>query len=353
MKNAISALGIMSGSSLDGIDLAFCKFNCENNTWHYSIEIAETVEYTDFWRDKLTSAQALPSNELLRLDVEYGNFLGETVAHFIIKNQLKPDLVASHGHTLFHEPEFGYSFQLGRGAFIAKQIRTTVVSDFRNADINLGGQGAPLVPIGDELLFGEYQACVNIGGIANLSYNSEGDRLGYDICGANQLLNSLSAEIGLPFDAGGQLASSGVIDVALLERLNSDSYFKAPAPKSLSNQYVVENFVSALADTQIPLSNRLATAVSHLSHQIANTLNQIPVGKVLVTGGGAHNHFLIQSIQSITSHKLVVPEAQLVDFKEALVFAFMGVLRVQNKVNCLASVTGASCNSIGGVINLP
>ncbi|MFA5419569.1 MAG: anhydro-N-acetylmuramic acid kinase [Bacteroidales bacterium] len=353
MKKAVYALGMMSGSSLDGIDLAFCRFYFKNNTWLYSIEIAETVEYTDFWRAKLMRATDLPSNELLRLDVEFGKFLGETAAHFIVKNQLKPDLVASHGHTLFHEPGFGYSFQLGRGAFIARQTATIVVSDFRNADIYFGGQGAPLVPVGDELLFGEYKACVNIGGIANLSYSGKGVRKGYDICGANQLLNTLSTEIGLPYDAGGKLAASGIVDVDLFEKLNSDSYFIRPAPKSLSNQYVVENFVSVLADTQIPLSNRLAAAVSHISHQMAHALNQIPVGRVLVTGGGAHNHFLFGSIQSLTPHELVVPEDRLVDFKEAMVFAFMGVLRIQNQVNCLASVTGASCDSLGGVIHLP
>ncbi|PIQ29692.1 MAG: anhydro-N-acetylmuramic acid kinase [Bacteroidetes bacterium CG18_big_fil_WC_8_21_14_2_50_41_14] len=343
----------MSGSSLDGLDIACCRFSFSVNKWQYHIEKSETVSYTAQWHQKLASAHLLPSNELFRLDVEYGQLIGELAASFIHKHQLTPEFISSHGHTIFHEPEFGHSFQLGKGAAIAKQSHLTTVSDFRNADIRNGGQGAPLVPIGDELLFSEYVACLNLGGIANISFNEKGNREGYDLCAANQLLNLLSNEVGLPFDEGGAIAASGKVDSRLLEQLNSDVYFRYQHPKSLNNQYVTGHFISPLLSKQISVENRLATAVAHISKHCAHSINHLIHGKVLVTGGGAHNRYLIESIKKLTSQEIVVPDKQLIDFKEALVFAFMGVLRIQQKVNCLGSVTGAKCDSIGGVIDRP
>ena len=352
-SNIYSVLGLMSGSSLDGLDMACCRFSFNDNKWQYHIEKSETVPYTAQWHQKLASAHLLPSNELFRLDVEYGQLIGELAASFIHKHQHIPDLISSHGHTIFHEPEHGYSFQLGKGASIARQTGIITVSDFRSADIQNGGQGAPLVPIGDELLFEEYRACLNLGGIANISFNDNGSRKGYDICAANQLLNLLSSEVGLPFDDGGALAASGHVDLGLLQQLNSDAYFLHQHPKSLSNEYVVRHFIAALLSKQVSVENRMATATAHTSQHIARSINHLDHGKVLVTGGGTHNHYLIESIKKLTSQEIVVPDQQLIDFKEALVFAFMGMLCIRKKVNCLASVTGAKCDSIGGVISNP
>lgn len=342
----------MSGSSLDGIDLAYCGFSLIDDRWQYSINEADTIPYSAYWKKKLEAAQWMTAVELFRLDVEYGRFLGETVRAFLDEYSLKPDLVASHGHTVFHEPFHGFSFQLGKGAFIAKYSGVLTVSDFRNEDIKNGGQGAPLVPIGDEFLFGEYIACINIGGIANISFSENGQRKGYDICGANQLFNTLCREIELPFDAGGKMASSGEINNALLDKLNSDDYFGQPYPKSLSNQYVVNHYIEPIR-FQVPLFDRLATAVKHVSHQIACAVNQLPTGRVLVTGGGAYNSFLVDSIQQQIAHELVVPEKQVIDFKEALIFGFMGVLRIRENINCLGSVTGAFTDSMVGIIDKP
>ncbi len=353
MPMEISALGLMSGSSLDGLDLAFCRFTYHENKWNYTIEQAETIPYPVNWTNKLTKAHLLPASELLQLDVEYGTYLGEVTRFFIDKHHLAPDLIASHGHTIFHEPHQGFSFQLGKGSYIAQTSGKITVSDFRNTDILHGGQGAPLVPIGDELLFREYSACINVGGIANISYRNGDNRIGYDVCAANQLLNALSMEMDLPYDENGKIASTGIVIENLLQQLNDDPFFTTPKPKSLSNQVVKNKFVNAVLSYKDSIPNRLATVVQHISQQLADELNQLETGKILITGGGAHNAFLMESISKLIPHELIVPNKTVVDFKEALIFAFMGVLRIQNQINCLASVTGASCDSSSGIIDHP
>lgn len=343
----------MSGSSLDGLDIAFCRFTQQENTWRYSIEKAETISYPNYWIEQLGKAHLLPSNRLLQLDIEYGKFLGQVVHSFISQHNLFPELISSHGHTIFHEPENGFSFQLGRGSRIALTTQITTTSDFRNTDILNGGQGAPLVPIGDELLFGEYSACINLGGIANISYRINEQRVGYDICGANQLLNALSQELGLNFDKDGIIASKGIVNRELLRQLNSDTYFQKAIPKSLSNEYVRNHFTEAVKRFSDSTANKLATVIHHISEQISQVVSHIGPEKILITGGGAHNQFLVETLRKATNQQVVIPRRDLVDFKEALIFAFMGVLRVRNQPNCLASVTGARINSIAGSINQP
>ncbi len=347
-----TAIGIMSGSSLDGVDIAYCEFT-NSSTWKYNILFAETVSYSHDW---LTILNKLPNGNaetLIECDIKYGKLLADMVNRFIKKHKLSPDIISSHGHTIFHNPSKSYTFQLGNGQAIASSTNITTVSDFRIGDILLNGQGAPLVPIGDELLFNEYDFCVNIGGIANISFNKNGKRLAYDICPANQLLNYLSRTIGKKYDNNGDIAKSGKTNNDLLYNLNQNKYYSLPYPKSLSNQYVTNSFIPILDNSNIPIEDKLNTVCKHISNQITVATNTELGGNVLITGGGAHNSFLIDSIKEEISQTITVPELKIIDFKEALIFAFMGLLKIHNKINCLSSSTGAKKDSSSGVIYNP
>lgn len=352
-KNHYHILGIMSGSSLDGVDFAFCEFKKTKNKWNYQIIHAETIPYSAYWIDRLKSSSDLSGNELIKTHIEYGQFLGEISKEMINKHGFKPDTIASHGHTVFHEPDSGFTYQLGDGQTLAVKSGQTVVCDFRSKDISLGGQGAPLVPIGDEQLFGDYKACLNIGGIANISYNSEGKRIAYDICPANQLLNYLANQFGELYDDEGKHAESGIIIHDLLNKMNNDPFYLLNSPKSLSNQYVSEKFLRILKNSNDSIENKLRTTAEHIANQITIAINNINRGDILITGGGAYNSFLINLIKAGVSANVVIPNSKLIDFKEALIFAFMGMLRIRNEVNCLASVTGAKSDSSGGIIFHP
>jgi len=343
----------MSGSSLDGIDLALCRFSFEGIRWNFKVEATSTYNYPAEWTQMLKTAPQLPTKDLFALNTKYSQYIGKRIVEFISTFKLQPDYIASHGHTVFHEPAQGFSYQMGDGALLAQITKVATISDFRNKDITHGGQGAPLVPIGDELLFGDYKACLNVGGIANISYREGDHRIGYDICGANQLLNGLSEKINLPYDDEGRIASTGNVIPELLGHLNENEFFQKPYPKSLSNQFVQQYLVSPLLDYNAEIPDKMATAVEHIALQVAAILDKLSPGNVLVTGGGAKNRFLIKTLAQLTPHMLVVPHEKLIDFKEAIVFAFMGALRVNESVNCLASVTGARQDSVCGRIDLP
>jgi len=348
-----TALGIMSGSSLDGLDLAFCEFTEKHNRWTYRIVSAETLPYTEEWKMLLQESSYADGEKLAENDVAYGKYLGEEAAGFLSKYDLKPDLIALHGHTVFHQPEKGFSLQLGSGQAVATTSGIETVSDFRSKDILLGGQGAPLVPIGDKLLFAEYDYCVNIGGIANISFEKKGQRPGYDVCAANQLLNHLSRQMGKPYDKNGATASLGKPDKPLFDELNNVAFCQQAYPKSLSNEQVREIFLPILDNSPISLEDKLYTVVKHIAFQIARAADASSRKKMLLTGGGAHNSFLVEAIRRECPQSVYLPDTQIIDFKEALIFAFMGILRKTGHVNCLASATGAKRDSSGGVIYLP
>lgn len=348
-----AAIGIMSGSSLDGVDLVYCTFTRASMRWRFKILAAETVPYNEEWRSILQTLPNQYAHALVENDIKYGIFLGELINSFCRKHQINAALIASHGHTIFHDPANAYTFQLGNGQAIASQTGIKTVSDFRSKDISLGGQGAPLVPIGDQFLFPEYGFCLNIGGIANISFVQNGKRCALDICGANQLLNHLSNQIGKPYDAYGSIAQLGKLDTNLFNLLNSDSYFDLPFPKSLSNQKVQHTFIPMIDDYQATIEDKLYTVVKHIAFQINKTVSVFPKSDMLVTGGGAHNRFLINAIRYETKHKITLPEKQVIDYKEALIFAFMGVLRNLEEINCLASSTGAHHDSCCGIICNP
>ena len=345
------AIGLMSGSSLDGLDLALVRFINDDDHYHYHIEIAETLPYPEYWHDQLAGAFQQKPEDLIPLDKAYGTYLGSQVKAFVEKHDVKPDFVASHGHTVFHKPEQHYTLQIGDGQALADACGLTVINDFRSEDVSKGGQGAPLVPIGDQLLFDDYEICLNIGGIANVSYDLNGHRIAYDICIANQALNWLAQREGFSYDKDGDMARQGQIVPTLLEALNSHAFYRQPAPKSLGREFF-ETFQKPIL-TNHPTNDALATFVEHIAMQIAQALDTLPKGKMLVTGGGALNGYLIDRIAQHTRHQVVVPDRMTVDYKEALIFALLGLLRLESRVNVLSSVTGAPSDSCSGKIWKP
>ncbi len=355
--NSYKVIGLMSGTSLDGLDLAYCHFYHSEGVWKFELVKSKTVSYTQSWEQKLQGAINISSEELLSLDVAYGKFLGAQANEFIKANKLEVDFIASHGHTVFHQPEKGFTLQIGSGQEIAIATGKKVISDFRIKDVAFGGQGAPLVPIGDQLLFGEYIACLNLGGIANISFEAGGKRVAFDIGMANMLLNFLANKLGKTYDASGLIARSGKVDRSLLAQLNSFPYFNQPYPKSLGYEWFLSEVQPIIEASAISIKDKLCTAVEHEAIQIGKVLKKeiTEKGEVLITGGGAFNKLMVERIRDYTPSnlKIIIPDEATIDFKEAIIFAFMGVLRERDEPNCLKSVTGASANVSGGEMFYP
>ena len=333
---------------MDGLDIALVRFHEENDKYDFQILQAETLPYPEYWTLQLSEAFHKQPVDLVQLDKDYGKYLGELVLGFARKHNAMPDFVASHGHTIFHKPEQHYTLQIGDGLELSKACGFTVINDFRSEDVSKGGQGAPLVPIGDKLLFGDYEICLNIGGIANVSYDEDSKRIAYDLCIANQALNYLAQMKRLPYDRDGQLAQSGEVNMDLLKKLNRHPFYGLLPPKSLGREFFEENQKNLLKDLSI--EDMLATFVEHIALQIALGVSHLTKGKILVTGGGARNKFLMERLQARSSHEVVIPNKMIIDYKEALVFAFLGLLRMEGKTNVLASVTGAESDSCSGRI---
>jgi anhydro-N-acetylmuramic acid kinase len=344
------AIGLMSGTSLDGLDLAYCLFWEDAAGWHFNIEVAETFPYSAFWNDQLRKAHTLTGFDLSKMHSDYGVLIGETVNTFIQNHNLQPDFIASHGHTIFHQPQSAFSLQIGSGAHIAAKTKLPVVCDFRSTDVALGGQGAPLVPFGDRHLFSQYASCINIGGFANISYEKHNTRIAFDICPANIALNYFSRKLRLDFDNDGQIAKSGKLNQVLLDALNSLPFYNENHPKSLGREWLEQVFIPLTERYHLSSPDVLRTLVEHIAVQIANSLVGGRAGEVLVTGGGAENSFLIERISACTGHKIVVPDIEIIRYKEALVFAFLGLMRLEKRVNCLSSATGAIADSCCGAV---
>jgi anhydro-N-acetylmuramic acid kinase len=347
-----NVIGTMSGTSLDGLDIAHCTFEIVNNKWTFYINSSETNNFPKQLHNKLATSKSLNGLDLMKLHNELGNFIGVSIADFIKSNNIdrnKIDCIASHGHTIFHQTEINLTTQIGNGANISALTKLPVICDFRTTDVALNGQGAPLVPIGDKLLFSEYDYCINLGGIANISYEENDTRIAFDICPVNIVLNKLSLELGKPYDKNGDLAKSGKVNSSLLEELNKLDYYKKTPPKSIGIEYIEAEVFPIIDSYKISSEDKLRTFVEHTSIQISNTLKSINK-KVLLTGGGTFNSFLAERIQSNTNNNVIITSNQIIDFKEALIFAFLGVLRLRKESNCLQSVTGATQNNIGGCI---
>ena len=353
------AIGVMSGSSLDGLDIVFTELTETGGKWSYSIIAAECVAYTDEWKENLRNAINLSALNYQLLHTAYGHFIGNKINEFIDTNNLhhRVNLIASHGHTTFHLPAQKMTAQLGDGAAIAAVTKLPVVTDLRNVDVAFGGQGAPIVPIGEKLLLSEYQYLLNIGGIANITINTNGNYKAFDVCAANSILNFLVADMGLLYDEGGKIAATGTVQTDLLQQLDSLSYYTQTAPKSLSNSFGISDVLPIIEGATISKQDALRTYVEHIAIQVkaalvSNIVNDV-AGKILITGGGAFNTFLIERLTDLLSTEniiVVVPQEQFVQYKEALIMALMGVLRWREEANVLCSVTGAEQNSIGGAL---
>lgn len=344
-------LGLMSGTSLDGLDIAYCRFDDKR---HFQLLAAETYPYPSEWRERLGRLHLASAEEYARTDVDLGHFFGEAVKRFRKNHPGGVDLIASHGHTVFHQPEKGFTAQIGDGNAIAAECGLPVVYDFRRLDVALGGQGAPLVPIGDRLLYGDYSCCINLGGIANISYEKEGERIAYDICPCNMALNHLARMGGQDYDRDGALASQGRVDTAIVEQMGKLDFYRQMPPKTLGKEWFETEFLPILQDSVLSLPDLMRSTSEHIATMIADAVKAIAIksgGSVLITGGGARNTFLTNRIkEKLSPVTVTIPDGETIDYKEAIIFALLGFLRIQGETNTLASVTGASRDSIGGVV---
>ncbi len=352
-KNEFKVLGVMSGTSLDGIDLAYLHFKKQQH-WEFQIITAETLPYTSKWKKELSQAINFSIEELKALDENYTTYLAGVISEFIKKHEITDlDAVCSHGHTVKHEPENGITLQIGNLPELAIFTGQKVICDFRVQDVALGGQGAPLVPVGDELLFPQYGYCLNLGGFANVSTSVGGERIAYDICPVNTVLNYYAEKLGFEYDKDGDLARSGHINPELLEELEGLSFYKLPAPKSLGIEWVNKEVFPILKKYESDIPSVLRTYCMHIALQISKELGRDTATEVLVSGGGCFNVFLIQQLKKMTTTKLVVPAIEIINFKEALIFGFLGVLWLRGEINILSSVTGAMQDHSSGMLYLP
>lgn len=348
-----SAIGIMSGTSLDGLDLCYAEF-VYDDIWGFKILETKFIPYDDKWRSSLSNAHGLLQEDLDRLHFDFGDFTASCVNEFLKNSKHpKPDLICSHGHTVFHDPANGVTLQIGDGKTIARETGITCISDFRSEDVALGGQGAPLVPIGDELLFSNYEACLNLGGFSNISFREENERKAFDICPVNITLNPLANLLGKEYDRNGEIARSGSVNQELLDNLNALSLYTTSLRPSLAREWLESDVQPIIESSSAPTQDKITTVTEHAAHQIALVINsKAQNGRVLVTGGGAKNEFLVERLRKLSNSEIVVPELEIVDFKEALIFGFLGVLKHHGQVNVLRSVTGAARNSSSGKINI-
>jgi len=350
------AIGVMSGSSLDGLDIAFAEFHENAGNWSYEIREAECYSYSGTWIEKLRSATSLKSVDYQLLHVEYGHFIGGQINKFIEEHKLhyQVALISSHGHTTFHIPSKKMTAQLGDGASIAAETRLPVITDLRALDLAFGGQGAPIVPIGEKWLLGDFDFFLNLGGIANISFKSQ-PYIAFDICAANRVLNMLINKEGKEYDDKGEMAQGGEINFELLQKLNGLDYYAQPYPKSLANDFGTDIVYPMIVAAGCKTKDALRTYVEHIVVQITLAIGKSPIAnrQLLVTGGGAFNTFLVNRlIEELKPLQIevVVPDEKLIQYKEAMIMAFMGVLRWRQEYNVLSSVTGASRDSIGGAL---
>ena len=341
----------MSGTSLDGIDLAFCSFSRPDNELRYEVLHTKAINYSEEWKTTLQQLPFASAKEFIATDHRYGKYIGQLIDQFCNEINKRPDAIASHGHTIFHEPTLGYTSQIGNPNAIYAQCEIPVIADFRSLDVAFGGTGAPLVPIGDQLLFPGY-ICVNLGGIANLSY-MEHDVTAFDVSPFNLLLNHIANQNGTTYDENGRLSATGEVNKNLLSALEKTSYYKESHPKSLDKTWVEQHFFPLIAESRCNLADKQRTIIQHLVIRLDKELKKAQEKRrqpVLITGGGAHNIFFIEQLKARATYEIIVPDTKTVDFKEALIFAFLGYRKLTHQYNILAKVTGASKNVIGGVM---
>ncbi|WP_303318222.1 anhydro-N-acetylmuramic acid kinase [Flavivirga abyssicola] len=354
IKNKYNVIGVMSGTSLDGVDVIYSQFEIDNNVWRFKIIHSKTICYNSNWEEILRNLVSYNDTKLQQIDDDYTNYLAGIIKDFINENNIKNiDAICSHGHTALHQPDNGITYQIGNKPTMATLLNERVVCDFRVQDVEFGGQGAPLVPIGDKLLFSEYDFCLNLGGFANISTEFNNKRIAYDVCPVNIVLNHYTKLIGLDYDDGGKIAETGVMNNELLNKLNALSFYKEDYPKSLGLEWVNKNILPLIDTFQLETKDILKTFIEHISIQIAKEINKKKQGSVFITGGGVYNNYLIERLKQYSQHNIIIPSNTVVEFKEALIFGLLGVLKLRDEVNCLQSVTGSSKNHSSGKIYLP
>jgi anhydro-N-acetylmuramic acid kinase len=344
-------LGLMSGTSLDGLDMAYCVFRLENKQWKHEILKAQTLPYSTEWHHRLKDLANQSAAIFAETDAAYGRLMGELALAFIQEHKINPSFIAAHGHTIFHQPNKNFTSQIGCGAALSAITQLPVVNLFRNIDLAFGGNGAPLVPVGDLQLFPNEEACLNLGGIANISVYKASSIQAFDISPCNLVLNKLAETLGKSYDEDGLIASKGILSQDLVAQLNQFNYYSIKGPKSLGIEWIQEQFWPVVeAYPELHAADKLASLVEHIATQIAIVIEQHGLDKVLVSGGGALNQYLIQQIQSKTTATIQLPDNLTIHFKEALIFAFLGVLRIRNEINVFKEVTGATQSHIGGAL---
>ena len=350
-KDSYKVIGVMSGTSLDGIDLSHITFSIKDNKWHFLIHETETIPYPLDWLNKLKVAVNFSKLQLKELNQAYTKYLSNTVKNFIEKYRLTNlDAVCSHGHTILHQPQNGFTLQIGNLPEIALLIGQRVVCDFRVQDVQFGGQGAPLVPIGDRILFSKYDYCLNLGGFSNVSFEENGKRIAFDISPVNTVLNFYANKLNLAYDDKGKIAKSGKLNTELLNDLNALDYYKKTFPKSLGFEFVKTIILPLIEKHTISTEDKMHTFSEHVAYQTHKAL-PLKTGTILITGGGAYNDFLIQRIYFyLPQLEIIIPDSKILEYKEALIFALLGVLKLRKEINVLSSVTGAKSDHSSGVI---
>jgi anhydro-N-acetylmuramic acid kinase len=351
LKQFYNVIGVMSGTSLDGVDLAHIHFTIDGKGWRFKIIENETVSYSPDWFNKLQNAVQFSELELIQLNQEYTKLLAAIINNFIVENKIENlDAVCSHGHTILHQPHRGFTLQIGNLPEIAQLVNQKIVCDFRVQDVRLGGQGAPLVPIGDEILFADYDYCLNLGGFSNVSFVQNNTRIAFDISPVNTVLNFYANQLNLDYDDKGAISKTGKLNALLFEELNSISFYNLPYPKSLGFEFVKETMLPLIEKYSIALQDKMHTFTVHVAFQIANALSQNKA-RLLITGGGAYNDFLIEKMQEyLPQMDIIIPSKKILEFKEALIFALLGVLKLRGEINVLSSVTGAKRDHSSGKI---
>lgn len=351
----VSIIGCMSGSSLDGLDMTLCQFQLHDGKADWSITAAETQSFPEDLRQALKTAPQLDGFTLQKLHADFGVFIGQSLRRWMERHHLKADYIASHGHTVFHDPAKHFTLQIGSGAHIAFHAGVDTITDFRSADIAAGGQGAPFAPVADKDLFPGYDGYINLGGIANISIvTPEGLRKGWDVGPCNQALNHLAEKAGRSFDPNGSMAASGKIIPSLLQTLVQSFPFEDGQPKGLSNAEVAQQWLKKLVAEEGDVKDALATTTEAIAIMMTDHVKRSITGscRILVTGGGAHNTHLMERLAHHGGLEIewVVPSRDIVDFKECLLMAWLGYLRVHHQPFGLPPFTGASTDTIGGAI---
>ncbi|MCO5232564.1 MAG: anhydro-N-acetylmuramic acid kinase [Chitinophagales bacterium] len=348
--NEYRVIGLMSGTSLDGLDICYSLFTEDNGKWNFEIQASKCYEYTPSFQKELRNLHQGTAYELAEMHQQFSVMQAELIQSFFTDypQSLNAIIIVSHGQTIFHQPNKSFTTQIGCGATLSALTGKPVVCDLRTYDMALGGQGAPLVPLGERYLFPSYSNFINIGGICNVSIHHREYIHAYDVCPGNTLLNLLSQQKGFPYDYQGQFARAGKMDQNLLKAFESVSYYQKSIPKSLGTENILSDWLPHLNGMNISLEDKLSTVVEHIAIELAKAISQ--PSKTLITGGGAFNQYLIERIQHYSSSEIIVPPKETIEFKEALIIGFLGLMRYLGRNNCLSSVTGAKSDSMGGAI---